>query len=257
MSLRFGDQVAATGGLIFADQTTFEDDATVTGAGTLAAQDASASGTGIRGAQDLGTPPEVFSGLAQVVGSGPRIVAGTGALQAQSASASGTGLNYGAIFGSGVLLAQTASVTGVGLPGIGGVGVLVAQPATVVGLGTLGGQVFGSGILVAQEATISGVGERSIVGAGTLMSQDASAYGLGTVIKIAVDYVCYLKPNPIMLEMLSINTSYSLQFNNPRNIPRSMTVGWDDLVTKFSGVEPDTEVAYRFSNDKEFVEDQD
>lgn len=257
MSLRFSDQGSSVSGLIFGSQDAFESAADSFGTGVLVAQDATASGTGVRGSQDLGTPPEVFSGVATVVGAGPVITTGTGDLQAQDASASGTGLHYGQITGTGVLTAQDAAAAGLGVKGIGGVGALLAQEATVVGLGELGGQVFGDGILIAEQATISGVAEREIKGAGTLISQDASAYALGTVIKIAVDYVCYLKPNPIMLEMLSINTSYNLQFNNPRNIPRSMTVGWDDLVTKFSGVEPDTEVAYRFSNDKEFIEDQD
>ena len=127
----------------------------------------------------------------------------------------------------------------------------------MVGLGGLENQHFGTGVLFAQSATISGAGEREIKGAGTLQGGVASAFGSGVVYEIAVNYVCYLPPNTLALEKLSLTSSYALQFSNPKNVPNSVTVGWDDLVTYHAGNPEPTVDAYKFSGDKTFVEDQD
>ncbi len=259
MALRFGDQSLSPSGLLFSGSQTFVSTADSFGAGAVQAQAAAVAGLGIRTAVDLGTPPEFEAGAGTVVGVGEVIHVGSGALQAQDAAVVGVGADSNLVIGSGALQAQDVVVAGVGSFGVGGIGVLVAQPATVVGFGALEGRHFGTGILVAQDAILAATGERIIKGAGNLVSQPMVVAGTGILIEIAVDYICYLPPNSLDLQVLSIGSSYAEQFTQGgegATAPLSVTVGWDDLTTYHGGNPPESETAYEFSNDKEFVEDQ-
>lgn len=257
MALRFGDQThASQAGLVYDDPVNFVSGADKSGFGAMQAQAAAVVGTGTRGVQDLGTIPDLAAQSATVAGVAEEVQPGTGDAVAQAAAVVGTGVIYNYITGAGVLVAGTASAAGTGRYGIGGLGILEAQAATVTGLGTLEGKIFGIGASAAQPAAVVGVGERIITGAGMLVPNSMLVAGQGTVINIAVDYVCFLPPNTLPLEALSMSVSYAQQFSNAPNAPTSVTVGWDDLVTYHAGNPPETEVAYEFSNDKTFVEDQ-
>lgn len=258
MALRFGDTATtAPTGLIYGDQANFTPANTVTGSGAPASQAATITSTAVRGIQDVGTPPQLYAGEAVVVATGAQTTLGTGVLQAAAATVVGTGFGFNYVTGAGVLQAGVASASGEGFWGHGGLGVLQAQSATVAGAGELTGQVFGIGACAAGTAAVVGVGSRVITGAGMLVPPQMVVAGDGLVVAIAVNYVCYLPPNTLPLEVLPVNVSYEVQFDTAKSVPTSVTVGWDDLVTYHAGNPPATETAYNFSNDKTFVEDQD
>lgn len=257
MPVRFGEQAGNfASGLFFASQDVFISAADIFGSGDAQAQSATVAGTGVRGSVSLGTPPAFGAGPTTVVGVGVRIVTGAGVLQAQSADVTGVGGDFSLISGSGALITDRAVVNGSGSIGIGGEGVLQVQSATVVGIGALVGVSIGSGDLAAQSAVLSGLGDRGVIGNGQIFPQNAQAFGSGVIIEFAVDYVSFLQVRALELQKLDVSINYPSVNIMSRNIPRSLTADWDAIVQYHAGVEPETDVAYTFSNGRKFVKDR-
>lgn len=67
---------------------------------------------------------------------------------------------------------------------------------------------------------------------------------------------CYLQVATLSVDFPAVIWDVKFSFTRNKHEPTSVSVGFDDVVIYTGGLPPATEVAYTFSNDRKFVEDQ-
>ena len=160
---------------------------TVTGSGDLESLLAELDGTGERVLTAIGSMESL---VASIDGTGlvvPFIPThtGSGTLSSLLADLEGTGAR--GVIGSGSLEASLATISGTGERLVKGIGDLTSALADLNGVGLVVPLVpihTGSGSLLSTQAVISGTAERIIKAIGSLDSQLAALSGSGTVLRV-------------------------------------------------------------------------
>lgn len=205
-------KIINTSAAVFSQNATADGDGQVTGlslgSGILTVGNVVVAGSGVRISQDLGTPPDIDSGLATVDGDGQIIITGSGQLQMGAATVVGLGSNgitgigqlasdravvagsgglFGSIVGAGTASSQAAQVAGAGFKRINSAAVLLSQAASVDGIGGGLFDVVGAGALQAGSSIVSGSSFGVLSASGALAAQRALVVGRGDSGNLALD----------------------------------------------------------------------